>query len=371
MSLDSRPRVRSIRRQRSNLVSALVLAMLVGAALVGGTLTGAQAAPAEFKYKTYKIPSAGSEARYITVGSDGNLWFTEGRAFFTPNPDPDTGGTFHSNIGRITPAGNITEFRFECGGCTPDDIVSGPDGALYFTTNDFGSLGRITTAGETSFVFPEDAEGNPVNYILGGAIASHGNDLWGASSFPSDLVWRYNVVTGAFTEFPAVDLDPGDVSVDGDGIVWFTAPSAVGRLDPSTGNITTTEVPDTSLNSIAVAADGKVWFTDRFNDSVGYLDPDSGNQVSQFDRPGAGPQDIAAASDGTMWFTQANIGNAARITADGVITEAGKAVGDDPNSGLENAFGIAVLPDPDGPAGRERESVWFVMSAANKIASLK
>jgi streptogramin lyase len=366
MSQDSRPRVRLIRG-----VPAMIVATLVGFAMLGGTLGSAQAAPAEFKYKTYKIPSAGSESRYIAVGPDGNLWFTEGNDFFTPNPDPDTGGTFHGNIGRITPAGNITEFRLDCD-CTFDDIVSGPDNALYFTTNDFGTLGRITTAGETSFVSPGGTAEDPLDYILGGAIASHGNDLWGASSFPSDLLWRYNVVTGAFTEFPAVGLDPGDVAVDGDGIVWFTASSAVGRLDPSTGAITTTEVPDANLHSIAVATDDKVWFTDRFNATVGYVDPASGNFLERFPlTPGVHPTQIAAAADGSMWFTQEQVGNVARITADGTITEAGKALGDDPNSGLENAFGIAVLPDPDGPAGRERESVWFVLSAANKIASLQ
>jgi streptogramin lyase len=361
MSLDSRPHVRPVRR-----LSAMIVAALIGFALVGGTLTGAQAAPAEFKYKTYKVPTADIQPRYITPGPDGNLWFTEGGEVFTPNPDPDTGGTFHTNVGRITPRGDITEFRVDCN-CLLDDIVAGADDALYFTNNDFGRLGRVSTAGEVSFIFPLDAEGNPIGYILGGGIASHGNDLWGASSF-RDLLWRYNLVTGEFTEFPVVD--PGDVAVDADGIVWFAAPSAVGRFDPVTGATTTTPVPDTNLTHVAVASDGKVWFTDRFNHTVGFLDPVNGNQ-EQFPTltPEAGPQDIAAASDGRMWFTQARVGNAARITADGVITEAGKAVGDDTE--FEEAFGIAVRPDPDGAAGPEGESVWFTMEAANKIASLK
>ncbi|MGH8879278.1 MAG: virginiamycin B lyase family protein, partial [Stackebrandtia sp.] len=287
---------------------------------------------------------------------------------FTPNPDPDTGGTFHSNIGRITPRGDITEFRVDCD-CFLDDIVQGPD-ALYFTNNDFGRLGRITTAGAVSFISPQDSQGNPIDYILGGGIASHGSDLWGASAF-RDVLWRYNVSTGAFTQFPAAN--PGDIAVDADGIVWFTAPGAIGRFDPATGTTTSTPVSGASLTHIAIAADRKVWFTDRINDTVGYLDPANSNRVSQFPTltPEAGPQDIAAAPDGSTWFAQANVGNAARITAEGVITEAGKASGDDPDSGFENALGIAVRPDPDGLEGPEGESVWFTMEAANKVAALR
>ena len=63
-----------------------------------------------------------------------------------------------------------------------------------------------------------------------------------------------------------------------------------------------------------------------------------------------------------MWFAQASVGNVARITQDGTITEAGKAVKDDPNSGLESDFGITFLPD--------NQSVWYTKPADNKVASL-
>ena len=378
MSLDSRPHVRPIRRRRTRLVSALIVAALVGAALVGGTLSGAQAAPALFKYKTYKVPSADSEPSSITVGSDGNLWFTEGRDFFTPNPDPDTGGTFHGNIGRITPEGRITEFRVEDCSCFPHDIVQGPAGLLYFSSNE--GLGSISTDGVVQpFI---DAP-----FSVGGQeLDAHAGNIW-ITDFNARSLWRYDIASGGFTEFPIGDgslFGPSGLVVDAAGRVWFSADAeqgVIGRLDPTVvddpgtpapENVTTFDV-EGSPNALDIATDGKVWFTDRFNHTVGFLDPVNGNEVLQYPTltPEAGPQQIAAAADGSMWFTQANVGNAANVTADGVITEAGKAVGDDPNSGLENALGIAVLPDPDGPAGPGRESVWFTMQAANKIASLK
>lgn len=344
------------RRGRAGRSAAALIATVAGAAVVLGTLP-AQAAGL-MKYRTYKVPTDSSQPRYITPGSDGNLWFTEGGQVFTPGPDPDAGGTFHSTIGTITPTGEITEFRVDCD-CFLDDIEQGPDDILYFTTNESGTLGRITTQGVVDLVTPRRVDGTAADYILGGGIDGRGDEIWGSSAF-RDVLWRYDVVTGELTEFPATD--PGEVTVAADGVVWFTAPGAVRSLDPVTG--ATTEVLVTgSPAQIAVASDGKVWWTERFADVVGFLDPVTG-ELSEFFTPGAGPQDIAAAGDASMWFTRADVGNAARITADGVITEAGKAVGDDPDSGFENALGITVRQGPEG------ESVWFTMEAANKIAAL-
>ena len=358
-----------------SLRSRLIVAVFVGLAMVGGTVAGAQAAPATLKYKTYKVPTPPSNDAglgSITVGSDGNLWFTEGQDIFTPNPDPDTGGTFHSNIGRITPAGNITEFRVECG-CFPHDIVQGPGNVLYFTSND--GLGRITTAGVVQpFI--------QAPFSVGGMeLDAQGGNIW-ITDFNGDSLWRYEVASGVFTRFPIVAegdfLDPTDVAVDGSGLVWFGArgvEGVIGRLDPAVRDKRNTPEPENVTtfpvagdpNGVEIATDGKVWFTDRFNSTVGFLDPVNGNLVRQFPTltPDAGPQQIAAASDGSMWFTQANVGNAANITAAGVVTEAGKAVGRNPRSGLEAAQGIAVLPGAGG------ESVWFTMPAWNQIASLK
>ena len=53
----------------------------------------------------YPIPTSGSNPFGITVGPDGNLWFTE---------------EFGDNIGRITPSGQITEFPIGGSGEFPE-----------------------------------------------------------------------------------------------------------------------------------------------------------------------------------------------------------------------------------------------------------
>ena len=94
---------------------ALGIAIVAALAVVlAATLSSAQAASVG-KLTQFKVPTDNSQPRHIAVGSDGNLWFTEGNEVFTPGPDPDGGGTFHRNVGRITPTGEITEFRIEDG----------------------------------------------------------------------------------------------------------------------------------------------------------------------------------------------------------------------------------------------------------------
>src|SRR5207248_1690576 len=93
----------------------------------------------------------------ITAGQDGNVWFTA------------DGG-----IGRITPAGVVTEFRAGItAGSGLSGITAGPDGNLWFTESDetlvIGRIGRITTAGvvtefDSGGVYPT---GNPSEITAG------------------------------------------------------------------------------------------------------------------------------------------------------------------------------------------------------------
>ena len=80
--------------------------------------------------------SGADEPADIVTGPDGNLWFTL-------NADP--GG-----IGRITPAGDVMEFSDDLTmNSRPLGIAAGPDGALWFTESAApGRIGRITTEGD-------------------------------------------------------------------------------------------------------------------------------------------------------------------------------------------------------------------------------
>jgi streptogramin lyase len=334
-------------RAHTGLRLVLLLASL---ALVA--VSAAEAAPIGM-LKQFKVPTANSQPRAITNGSDGNRWFTEGTEF-TSAP---------AKIARITAAGAITEFApgvaDGCNFCIITDIAQGPAGILYITSND-PTLMRFNVATQ-SFETPVQM---PNTIAVGGNLAVSASDVW-ITDFNNDLVWRYNLASGQFTSFPV--SDPADVAVDAAGNAWFTQPgdvnapgtSNIGRIDAVTGVVTTTATTDGSTTvaprSITIASDGQVWFTARFTpQAVGRLNP-SDNSVTLFPVNNTGPSGIAASPDGTVWFTQETKGNAARITNAGVITE-GKAVkGSGP-------FGITVALNGDP---------WYTMMAANKIATLQ
>jgi len=62
------------------------------------------------------------------TGPDGNLWFTEYAS---------------DQIGRMTPAGVVTEFPLPAGSA-PYGIVVGPDGNLWFAETGSNKIGRMT-----------------------------------------------------------------------------------------------------------------------------------------------------------------------------------------------------------------------------------
>jgi len=304
--------------------------------------------------KQFKVPTADSQPRAITNGSDGNRWFTEGTEF-TSAP---------AKIARITPAGVITEFVPDvadgCNFCIITDIAQGPGGILYLTSND-PTLMRFNVVTE-SFETPVQM---PNTSALGGDLAVSATDVW-ITDFNNDVVWRHEISNGQFTSFPV--SDPADVAVDMAGNAWFTQPgdvnapgtSNIGRIDGATGALTRTPTTDGSTTvaprSVAVASDGQVWFTARFTpQAVGRLNPAT-HVVTIFPTPSSpGPQDIAASPDETVWFTEITKGNIARIDNAGIITEA-KAVK------TSQPFGITIAPNGDP---------WYTMFAASKIATLQ
>ncbi len=82
------------------------------------------------------IPLGMSQVTYgdqnITLGPDGNMWFTEAAL---------------GEIGRIMPQGVITEFQLPASLGSASEIVAGPDGNLWVTSAGTNAIGVISTAG--------------------------------------------------------------------------------------------------------------------------------------------------------------------------------------------------------------------------------
>ena len=148
----------------------------------------------------YPLPTAGSSPGGIAAGPDGNLWFTEhcggDRSGGSPPPAPspntpcpppqrslrDRGRPgrqpvvhrgLRSRIGRITPAGTITEYPLPTADSGPVGIAAGPDGNMWFTEAFGRRIGRITPAGAiTEYPLPT------VDSYPGGIAAGPDGNMW-------------------------------------------------------------------------------------------------------------------------------------------------------------------------------------------------
>jgi virginiamycin B lyase len=80
------------------------------------------------QFTEFALPDAGHRAASITLGPDGNLWFTE------PNVN---------QIGMMTPDGQLTEYAIPTADSNSQQITAGPDGNIWFTEAGSGQIGEF------------------------------------------------------------------------------------------------------------------------------------------------------------------------------------------------------------------------------------
>jgi streptogramin lyase len=246
-----------------------------------------------------------SFATGITAGPDGNLWFAENAAF-----SGATGAT--GRIGRITPAGVITEFSAGIpSGALPVSIAAGSDGNLWFTDASAPRIGRITPAGAVN-MFTTGITLTATNSNSGGCSMTrgpNGNVWWLEQTFSFATPSRIAQITpaGVVTEYPLLLNEfAGGMAPGPDGNVWFTINNGVARITP-TGTITRFSGA-VGTGCIALGPDGNLWSTAAFSDSLAKSTPTGA--ITTYDTtfgitPFAEVIGITAGPDGNLWFTEA------------------------------------------------------------------
>lgn len=236
-----------------------------------------------------------------TFDLGGNLWFTGGVA---------------DRLGRApvgATLGPISTWNFGPG-CQPTGVMTGRDGAIWFSKLDCNVVGRIDPAsapnsGHLDIQLPSGTQ--PMRIATGpdgapwftaygsgglGRVAADGSVSW---PVPGGLDHPYDLVTGA------------------DGNLWVTEDDAVLRVTP-TGGVTrfTAGLPaGADPRGITTGADGNVYVAAAGADALVQVRPD-GAMTSIALARGAGPREVAAARDGSVWFTAYNGGWIGRWTAD-------------------------------------------------------
>jgi tripartite motif-containing protein 71 len=281
------------------------------------------AAPHQAKHE-YSLP-AESGPHGVTVGPDGDLWFTDE-------------GT--NRIGKSTTAGTITEYVLPAGS-KPMGITAGPDGNLWFTDQQSSKIGKITTAGTVTeyavpSAWPEDIAAGP-----------DGN-LWFAGRSKIGKI----TTSGVVTEY-AVSAGPTDITAGPDGDLWFTTGGSgkIGKI--TTSGAVTEYLVSGYLEGLTSGSDGNVWYTNFSNDKIGKIT--TAGSVTEYALPsGSLPTRITGGPEGNLWFTDSGTSKIGSITTTGAIVEYSAGTSSEPE-------GIVTGPD---------KNLWFTERLTSKIAML-
>jgi virginiamycin B lyase len=239
----------------------------------------------------------------IASGPDGALWFTN-----------DGNGS----IGRVTSAGAISTYSEPNLSSGPRPIAAGPDGALWFGI-ECCAIGRITTAGAFT-IYPGTSPFLAVADPIGITSAPDGA-LWFTNG-EGDSIGRIST-GGAIEDFELPPQSvPGGITVGPDGALWFTDQGFVGRITTG-GTLSLHPLPAGlfagSGDGITSGPDGALWFTDRSENVIGRIT--TSGETTKYTSPSISePGAIADGPDGALWFTNYGNSSIGRITTSGEVT---------------------------------------------------
>jgi streptogramin lyase len=243
----------------------------------------------------YTDPAIG-EPQGIAEGSDGNLWFTD---------------ISNQAIGRLNSAtGTVTEYVLPCEirrpygypcfqADTPQEIVAGPDGNLWFTVT-----GYYNSNPGPGACYPSPPP-CPPEYVPDSVRAISTAGVFSAPTYVG------------------TNSGPHGITAGPDGNLWYTYAlgNAIGRVIPATGENAYSTNNDINYPwSIATGPDNNLWFTNRLGNSVQSIDT-NGSLHPPYTSPSiSSPGGIAAGSDGALWFTNGGNNSIGKITTAGTFT---------------------------------------------------
>jgi virginiamycin B lyase len=258
-----------------------------------GSVTPDRSSPPAFGNDDY----AGTSSRLgnVTTGPDGNLWFT-----IMGSPDIE--------IGAMTRTGTMigTWNTGDLSNGVPPDIVTGPGSALWFTANADSWIGRITTSGVITQFAAGDCGSRGLPVQPGAITVGPDGNLWYTIDAPAHCPELGRMTpSGSVTMF-TIPAQATDVAAGPDGNIWFTTASGVGDINPTTGEpgVYNRHAPGTSIAPSPCTND--LWFT-AGSGSVGKITTSGAESVYSLPTAGSDPDDITA-DNGTVWLTEPNGG---------------------------------------------------------------
>jgi virginiamycin B lyase len=234
-----------------------------------------------------------AEPDVIVRAPDGALYFTMAN---------------ESRIGRITTNGTTTFCNTPTNASGPNGITIGSDGNLWFTEIAASKIGMMILSTCTITEFPTTtANSRPARITLG----PDGN-MWFTESQTAPAVNKIGRITpqGAITEFPVTTpaSEPWGIRGNYDGNIWFTerAASKIGVINTNGVMVTETSTPTPNSDPVGLnfGPDGHLWFTERQGNNLARIG--GGGGITEFPIPTAGsqPGGLIVGPDGALWFTE-------------------------------------------------------------------
>lgn len=248
------------------------------------------------QFTQYPVPDPYGGPWSITSGPRGDLWFTL---------------LYDSQIASVNPStGKITLFNLPARSY-PDDIVAGPDGNLWFTQDGkIDSVGKMTPAGKVT----EYPLNGGSNCECGITVGPDGN-LWIAEDWSNHIV-KMDIHTGQTTVYniPGPGYPP-NITTGPDGNLWFTNGSSgqIGKFNPTTDQFTEYNLPNSGSlpdDIVADRAGDGLWFTEYEGFNVGYIS--LSGKIKEF--PAPYPSGMTRGPGKDIWFVEQQTDAIGKIT---------------------------------------------------------
>jgi virginiamycin B lyase len=303
-----------------------------GGTLINGTLTasaGPTVTPVTISVAglptVYECPVAG-EPQYIAAAKDGTAWYTDN----------------NNTVVHITTGCVLSPYTIPTGSANPQGITLGENGNMWFTEYNSSKIAEVTPAGSISEFGTLFGSDQPQ------MLADRGDGtIWYAGYGGNHVgyVDEFNGVAGE-TTLPTGGSGPWDLAEAPDGNLYVSENlnDDMARL----ATLFQSPIPQTGVTSgsesesVVLGPDGNLWFTQFGLDHIGVVSPSTFVQIASYATASASsvPVDITAGKDAALWYTESGTDRIGRMLTDG--TSGGEYHTLSSNTGLK---GIATGSD--------------------------
>jgi len=294
---------------------------------------------AEFQSRTYELPAEGGHPHDVAISPDGAVWYTAQSS---------------GRLGRLDPATGKIDLIPLGPGAAPHGVIVGPDGAPWITDAATDAILRVDPQSRETKRWPLPPSRSGAN--LNTAAFDKRGRIWFTGQ--SGIYGRLDPASGAMQIWDAPrGVGPYGITVTPGGDIYYAslAGSYLGRIDPDSGAAKVIEPPTPDQGARRVWSDskGRVWVSEWNAGALGCYDP-APNSWRTWKLPGAAPHVYAVYVDDEDMVWVSDWGSNAVLRFDPAVGEF---------QSFANARRDANVRQLNG---RPRE-VWIPESGANRI----